>query len=66
MIYTMQKMYPKEMLELPKRYGGNGNVVDIALGEDRIEKQEAPETVFIRWKEECANFSKVVKKYLLY
>lgn len=66
MIYTMQKMYPKEMLELPKRYGGNGNVVDIALGEDSIEKQEAPETVFIRWKEECANFSKVVKKYLLY
>lgn len=66
MINTMQKLYPEAMIELPKRYGGNGNVVDIALGERCIEEQEEPVKAFARWKTECNIFEEKVKKYLMY
>lgn len=66
MIYTMKKLYPEAMAELPKRYGGEGNTVDIALGEDSIEKQEPPEVLFPKWRQECQAFKKLVKPYLLY
>jgi len=66
MIYTMQKMYPEGMTQLPKRYGGEGYSVDIALGDDSIEKHEDPAKLFLEWNQECDNFKKLVKPYLLY
>lgn len=66
LIFTMQNLYPEQMKTLTKRYSGDGYVVNIALGEDSIEKQEPPDAVFSRWKKECAIFEKLMSPYLLY
>ncbi len=63
---TMQKLYSKEMAELPARSGSKGLVVEIALGEDSLVKQEEPVKVFARWRQECQLFKEKSSPYLLY
>ena len=65
-MYIFQELYPEHMGKLPQRYGGLGETVDIALGEDSIKKHENPQEAFARWKNECKNFSAQAAPYLLY
>lgn len=65
-IYKFQELYPDKMKNYPQRYGNLGNVVDIALGEDTVEKHLSPTEVFPRWQSECEEFKEKIKPYLLY
>ena len=65
-VHTLRALYPEDMGNLPKRYDGSMNKVDIALGEDSMSRNEEPQRLFPRWREECAAFSEKVKPYLLY
>lgn len=65
-IYKFQELYPEKMRNYPQRHGNLGNVVDIALGEDTVEKHLPPSEVFPRWQQECDDFKEKIKPYLLY
>lgn len=64
-VYTLRQLYPDKVL-FPERGYVLGYKADIALGEDSLRLNEAPEQAFGRWQQEDAQFIKEVQKYLLY
>lgn len=64
-VYTLRQLYPDKVL-FPERGYVPGYKADIALGEDSLRLNEAPEQAFERWQQEDAQFIKKVQKYLLY
>lgn len=64
-VYTLRQLYPDKVL-FPERGYVPGYKADIALGEDSLRLNEAPEQAFERWQQEDAQFIKEVQKYLLY
>lgn len=64
--YSFQELYPEQMSNPPVFPETNEYSINLALGENSLEKHEKPADVFPRWREECKAFVAKASLYYLY
>lgn len=63
---ALSKLYPDKVQAQERGYGAQGYKTDILLGESSLRECADEQETFARWHEECRQFARAARPYLLY